>query len=97
VGRGALMRASRRSASGKEVALTLEEKDGLVAKAALSGDFFAYPEEAVASLARSLIGIPMMALSTEGKEAVRASAEEVDLLFVGITLEDVLALLEDAK
>lgn len=91
------MRTSRRSASGKEVALTLELEGDLVAKAIFSGDFFAYPEEGVASLARSLLGIPMSSLTTKGKEALQASAEEVDLVLIGITLEDLLALLEEMR
>ncbi|MEI6796444.1 MAG: hypothetical protein WCK39_06240 [Methanomassiliicoccales archaeon] len=91
------MRASRRSASGKEVALTWEQESGLVTKAFLSGDFFAYPEEGVASLARSLVGLPASSLATEGRAALRASAEEVDLVLIGITLDDVLALLEEGR
>jgi hypothetical protein len=91
------MRASRRSASGKEVALTVEEKDGLIAKAVFSGDFFAYPEEGVASLARSLVGLPLPALSVQGRKALQATAEEIDLVLIGITMEDTLALLEELK
>jgi hypothetical protein len=90
------MRAVRRSASGKEVALVYSSQSGIVSAAAFSGDFFSYPEEGVMMLARSLIGIPEASLPTQGKVALQARAEEMDLLLIGITLDDVLSLLEAA-
>jgi hypothetical protein len=90
------MRVARRSASGKEVALVLSAENGLIKAAAFSGDFFSYPEEGVAMLARSLVGLPLDSMATKGREAVRARAEEMDLVLIGITIEDILSLLEAA-
>jgi hypothetical protein len=91
------MRVARRSASGKEVALAYEERDGKVSAAAFSGDFFSFPDEGVALLAKSLVGLPSRSLHDEGKEAVRARAEEMGLVLVGITMDDIVALLEAAR
>lgn len=55
--------------AGKLIRITLEHADGMIVKVGIRGDFFAYPEEGIAGLEKSLEGTDL------NVEAIKAKVE----------------------
>jgi lipoate---protein ligase len=77
---------------GKLLRVEVEVELGLVARAAVRGDFFAHPEEDFEAAEAGLAGLPVAAL----REAARAAFARPGLTIYGASPEDIAAALEGA-
>ena len=73
------LHGEHKTPGGKLVAVDLRVADGLLSDVQVSGDFFVYPEEAFADLARALEGAPIeageAALANRVRREFRSGAE----------------------
>ena len=75
------MHGEYKTPGGKLVAVDFEVVDGTLRDVMVSGDFFLYPEEALADLTGALEGLPIELSETEIAERVRlALPRDAELL-----------------
>lgn len=75
------MHGEYKTPGGKLVVVDFETRDGKLTGVELSGDFFLYPEEALADLTGALEGLPVELSESEIAERVRmAMPRDTELL-----------------
>ena len=75
------MHGEYKTPGGKLIAVDFDVVDGELRNAVVSGDFFLYPEEALADLTGALEGLPIELSETEIAERVRlALPRDAELL-----------------
>ena len=82
------MRGEYKVPGGKLVAVDVEVTDGRIARAAVSGDFFLEPDEALESIDAALLGMPQGATVAQLTGVVQSVLGE-DVTMVGFTPEAV--------
>ena len=96
------MHGEYKTPGGKLIAVDFEVEDGKLKDAMISGDFFLYPEEALADLTAALEGLPVELSQSEIAERVRmALPRGAELLgsspeAVGAAVRRALAAAEEA-
>lgn len=78
---------------GKLIKVKLLEEEGMIKDIKITGDFFAYPEEAIEELEISLRNTSLMKV----KENVKKFVEERNIKLIGLKIEDILEVIEESK
>jgi len=89
------MHAEYKVPGGKLVVIDLQVRDGYIAQAQLSGDFFLEPPEALARMDAALNGLPLHADEQRIAEAVAAALPEGTEMF-GLSPEAVAVVVRRA-
>jgi lipoate---protein ligase len=87
-----LFQAERKVPGGKLVRIKLEENEGRIASIRIEGDFFVHPEEGLAAMESSLVG--MRIDDVEGIEtALNGTIKERGLSLIGFSANDIIRLI----
>ncbi len=68
------MHGEYKEPGGKLVVIDLEEEEGKVSRAVLSGDFFAEPDDVIFRIQEALVGLP---IDASGEEVSRVAADQI--------------------
>jgi len=93
------MRAEEKVKGGKLICIEVVPKDGKVAKARITGDFFLHPEDTIDSLERSLEGVDLERARLPGGESEMAARLKTALgssQLIGASPEDLARLFRKA-
>ncbi len=79
-----MMRKVVRSRSGKTLEIILEVKEGRISHLAISGDFMAFPSQAIDELERALVGRKAEEVERVVKEVLR------DAELIGVEVDEII-------
>jgi len=82
------MHGAYKTLGGKMVVVDCGAREGRLADVVVSGDFFLYPEDALAALTAAVEGVPVSATADEIARAIRAAVGP-DVTFLGFSPEAV--------
>ena len=88
-------RNSVKAPGEKLLRVSLDEEGGLVRRVSLSGDFFAYPEEGLRYIEKSLEGLPVK--EDVLLEAIRITLRERGIELLGISAETIARAVAGAR
>lgn len=85
--------AVRKVTGGKLLKVRINEEDGIIKEARISGDFFVHPEEALEDLERFLTGVRLERI----RGALKEFAKGKEFRIIGFDLEDIADIIEGRK
>ncbi len=90
-------RAQRKVPGGKLVRVDVVCEQKVISKIRITGDFFVYPEEALASIERDLEAIGLSGTEAELEELVESTVSASNARLIGFSTKDLAEMLRELK
>ena len=89
-------RASEKVAGGKLVRLELEHDNSSITRVKITGDFFMHPEDALAGMEQSLVGMGIDSAEADFSAAISEAVSSASANLVGFSAETIARLAKAA-
>ncbi len=91
------LRAQRKVPGGKLVRVDAVCEQNVISKIRITGDFFVYPEEALASIERDLDSLGLSGAETDLEERVESTVSASGARLIGFSAKDLAEMLRELK